>query len=133
MSSGEFTRMLYDNCETTDRVLRSGKPLLYKMYRGQAVNCNRCQIEQEAYIPLIDMESELRGINRLASKCSQFKYLPNCKFQPNGQNICVSTFDKLVPISLPPQTCPLAERMLYFNNGLIRPQNLPKFPSPQIC
>ena len=132
--SGEFTNEIYDNCEYENKLFRSNGPFQYQMFRGAHVNCNRCQVQQPSYVPLIDVETELKGINRLASKCAQFKYLPTYKFKPGVPNTSISTFDRLVPISLPPEVCPDVEKNLYFNNGLIRPNNVGiKFPNPNIC
>jgi hypothetical protein len=132
--SGEFTGLFYDNCEFQGRMLRSNGPGWYQLQREKYVNCNRCQVNQPNYVPLIDTESELKGITRLGSKCDQFKYSPNCKFSKSGPNTCLSTYSSLVPISLPPEVCPDSEAYLYFNNGLLRPTNPgPRFPNPNIC
>jgi len=132
--SGDFSRQLYDNCQFQKRTMESVGPFQYQLYRGKFVNCNRCQVYQRAYVPLIDTESELKGIHRLGSKCPQFKYGGSaCKFVPGAKNTCLSTFDPLVPISLPPEVCPDTESLLYFNNGLLRPKNRLEWPNPKIC
>jgi hypothetical protein len=131
--SGNFTNELYDNCHFQKRNMESVGPFQYQMYRGAYVNCNRCQAYQKTYVPLIDAESELKGITRLNSKCAQFKYNPKCKFTGKGPNACLSTFSPLTPISIPPEVCPENEAFLYFNNGLLRPKNRLEWPNPNIC
>ena len=73
--SGNFTNLLYDNCDFQKRVMESTGPFQYQLYRGAHVNCNRCQVYQK-YVSLIDIESELKRLTRYESKCAQFKY--NC-------------------------------------------------------
>jgi hypothetical protein len=129
--SGQFTKLWDDNCAIQERACRSHGPYDYSMYRGKFVNCGRCQIVQPKYVSLVDAESELLGRTRSASTCNQFSYNPNQKNLPRGS---ISTFNARVPISLPPQVCPAAERLLYFNNGLLRPTNVGvRFQSPNIC
>jgi len=133
--SGNFTNQLYDNCEFQRRIMESTGPLGYQLDRTKYVNCSRCQVYQKQYVPLVDVESELKNITRSQSKCSNFKYTPDVKFVPGQKNVGLSTFDKLVPISLPPEVCPDVEAYLYFNNGLLRPMDVvgPRFPNPRIC
>ncbi len=130
--SGNFTNQMYDNCEFQRRTLESKGPLDYQLDRTKFVNLSRCQVYQPNYVSLIDTESEIKGINRFASKCSNFKYTPSCQFYPGQKNVCLSTF---VPVSLPPEVCPDVEQYLYFNNGLLRPMEIVgnRFPNKRIC
>jgi hypothetical protein len=134
MSNSGFNRHIYDICDFQQRVADSTAPLYYKLYRGQGVNCNRCHVNQDKYISLVDMESEMKNITRIWSSCNQFKYHPSCKFSRRGPNSCVSTFDKFAPINVPPEVCPDAEAYLYFNHGLTRPTH-PGFyiPDTSVC
>jgi len=129
--SGQFTKLSDDNCAIQDRTVRSHGPFDYSMYRGKFVNCGRCQVVQPKYVSLVNIESELLGRTRSASLCNQFSYNPNQRNLPRGS---ISTFNPLVPISLPPEVCPTSEKLLYFNNGLLRPTNIgPRFPNPNVC
>jgi hypothetical protein len=129
--SGQFTKLSDDNCAVQDRTFRSRGPYDYQMYRGAYVNCSRCTVNQDKIVSLIDVDSELKGRNRSASNCPQFMYNVNSRLNPKGT---LGTFSPLAPVSLPPEVCPDAERILYFNNGLLHPTNIgPKFPNPNIC
>ena len=116
--SGSFNRINYDTCTYQQKVIDSTAPLQYDFYRGKYVNCNRCYADQSQYINLIDIESELKNVNRLYSKCIQFKYNPSCKFVPGSKNTCLSTFDPLVPVVLPPEICPNAAPLHLRDSGL---------------
>jgi len=129
--SGQFTKLRDDKCAVDAHFIRSRGPHDYQMYRGAYVNCSRCNVGQKQYISLIDTESELKGRSRSASNCNKFAYNADQRLNPRGT---IGTFNKFVPISLPPQVCPDAERLLYFNNGLIRPQGVgTRFLNPNIC
>lgn len=129
--SGGYNKKIYDTCAFQQRVADSVSECDYSMYRGKYVNGNRCHVPQCVYLNLVDVESELKNQTRLSSSCNMFKYHPSCKFDQKGNNTCISTFSKLNPIVLPPQVCPDAERLLYFNSGLKKPQN-PGFVTPSL-
>jgi len=129
--SGQFTNLRDDNCAIQARECRSHAPYDYNMYRGKYVNCGRCQVVQPQHVSLIDTESDLHGLTRSASLCNQNQYNPNQKNLTGGS---LSTFSPLAPVSLPPQVCPDAERLLYFNSGLLRPTGVGvRFPNPNVC
>ena len=50
-----------------------------------------------------ELESELKNLTRPLSQCDQFKYSPSCK----KSGLCLSTFDKSVPVILAPEVCPI--------------------------
>jgi hypothetical protein len=129
-----YNRQIYDYCNFQQRVADSTSELQYHLYRGYGVNCNRCHVDQPKYISLVDYESELKNITRLASKCNVFKYHPGCKYSSNKPNMCISTFDKNLPINLDPRVCPDAEAYLYFNSGLKKPTNPGYYlPDQPVC
>ncbi len=130
-----FTSGFDDSCQVTQRLKESVGPYEYQMNRTKYVNCNKCEIVKPQQISLVDVESELKNITRFNSRCNQFKYNPSCKFSmtPGAKNYCLSTFSNLVPTALPAQVCPDTERYLYFNNGLIRPANPLRWPTPLVC
>lgn len=129
-----WNKTKYDTCAFEQYIGDTTYPLEYNLFRGKFVNCNRCHVTQDTYVPLVDVESELQRRMRFNSRCNKFKYDPNCTFTVGGQNMCLSTFDKLAPINLPPQVCPDAERYLYFNSGLRKPTH-PGYvlPSSDVC
>ncbi len=131
--SGEFNKKTYDTCAFQQRVANSTSIHDHLTYRGKYVNGNKCHIPQQKYINLVDTETELKNQGRLASKCNMFQYHPFCKTRTSAcaNNTCLSTFSKLVPINDEPRVCPDAERLLWFNSGLIKPLN-PGFFSPEM-
>lgn len=113
MNSGEagsFNRLSYDNCEYQKRLYERTAPLAYQLYQGKYENCDKC-VHDKFWVPydpsIVQIESELKNITRPASKCTQFKYRPNCK----SSNLCTSTFSKNIPVVYPPEVCPII-----FNN-----------------
>ena len=104
-SAGSFNRTLYDNCATQKYYYESTSPLKYRLYHGAQENCNKCIYENQFWTPyeLVDIESELRNQNRPLSQCDQFKYYPTCK----ASSLCMSTFDKHVPVVYAPEVCPV--------------------------
>ena len=125
MNTGSSNKLIYDNCAYQKRLYESTSPLQYQMYHGKFENCHKC-VHDKFYTPymLVDIETELRNQNRPLSHCTQFKYLPNCK----KSGMCLSTFDKSVPVVMAPETCPIV-----FNN--IPKVNDPGFrvPDPNFC
>jgi hypothetical protein len=90
-------------------------------------NCGKCMYDKfyVKYQPeIVDVESELKNITRPLSECDQFKYSPTCK----RSGLCLSTFDKTVPVVLAPEVCPIV-----YNN--IPRQTHPgyRLPNPNIC
>ena len=106
---GSFNRMIYDRCAYQKELYESTTPLQHQLYEGKFEHCEKCTHEGKFYRPfdLVDVETELMGINRPNSHCPQFKYHPNCK----PSHMCVSTHDKSVPVALNPVVCPVV-----FNN-----------------
>uniref|UniRef100_A0A6C0AC28 Uncharacterized protein n=1 Tax=viral metagenome TaxID=1070528 RepID=A0A6C0AC28_9ZZZZ len=104
MNIGGSNRPIYDNCAYQKKLYESTSPLDYYLYQGKFENCSKC-LHDKFWTPyqLVDIETELRNQNRPLSKCDQFKYNPNCK----KSDLCLSTFDKSVPIVLAPEVCPI--------------------------
>lgn len=125
MHSGYSDKTIYDKCVYEKDLAESTKPLQYHMYFGKFENCNKCRCDKfYTKHSLVDIESELRNQTRPLSKCDQHKYQPTCK----RSNSCISTFDRSVPVVLPPDLCPIL-----FNN--IPKQTSPGYtlPSANIC
>ena len=126
-SNGSFNRQMYDTCNYQKRIYESTSPLAYQLYFGKQENCNKCQYDNfyVRYQPeIVDAESELKNITRPLSECDQFKYSPSCK----RSGLCMSTFDKTVPVVLAPEVCPIV-----YNN--IPKWTTPgyKLPSADVC
>ncbi len=125
MNIGSSNRLLYDNCSYQKNLYESTSPMAYRLYFGAQENCNKC-IADRFYTKyqLVDIETELRNQTRPLSDCDQFKYSPNCK----RSGLCLSTFDKSVPVVMAPEVCPIV-----YNN--IPRQRSPGYhlPDPNFC
>lgn len=104
MNIGSSNRLIYDNCSYQKQLYESTSPLSYALYQGKYENCDKC-VHDKFWTPykLVDIESELRNQTRPLSNCDQFKYSPNCKRSKS----CISTFDRKIPVVLPPEVCPI--------------------------
>ena len=73
-----FTRLDYDNCAYAKELEQSTTPLEYLMYKGKHENCKNCPDHENNldFAARADIESELRNITRLSSKCPSKKYDP---------------------------------------------------------
>lgn len=109
-SVGGFNRLRYDNCAYQKALHESTDPLRYQLYQGKFEHCSKCTQDNKFYRPydLVDVESELMGINRPNSKCPQNKYNPGCKKSAR----CTSTFDSSAPVVLAPEVCPIVKNNL---------------------
>lgn len=81
-------RLSYDKCTYEQRLNQSMSPGNYVMYPGKYENKHKCRIELgqvggngvSIYNGnMVDLESDLLGINRQASLCDASKYQPHCK------------------------------------------------------
>lgn len=122
---GSSNRLKYDNCSYEKELYESTSPLAYQLYGGKFENCNKC-LYDKFYMryDLVDIETELRNQTRPLSKCDQFKYSPKCR----KSGLCLSTFDKTVPVVLAPEICPIV-----YNN--IPKMTTPGYrvPDPNFC
>ncbi len=102
---GAYNRLSYDNCAYQKRLYESTSPLLYQLYEGKFENCGKCTYKNQFWRPydLVDLESELKNITRPNTKCPQLKYNPDCK----KSKMCVSTFEKNLPVVVDSQVCPV--------------------------
>lgn len=80
--------LMYDTCAYKKALDQSTGPLRYAMYPGKYNHCRKCRMELgivggnavSIYKGnLVDLESDLRGQTRPASKCPSHKYHPWCK------------------------------------------------------
>ena len=107
--SGALTNLKYQSCAYAVDLKQSVDPLNWNMYIGKFENCNKCVFDEKNFWhpfdgPIVDTESELKGISRRASKCPSLQYSPNCN---KSSGFCTSTFDKSNPIVLPATACPI--------------------------
>jgi len=88
-------RLSYDACSYENNLKLSTSPLDYMMYSGKFENCAKCRIEFGTVGGngvslfsgnLVDLESDLRGQNRLLSKCQSTMYTPSCTKCNNNNN-----------------------------------------------
>lgn len=90
-----LNQLRYDTCAYQHDVTQSVGVLGWVMDSNRNENCNKCRIEfgvvggtnvGHPTGPIVDLESDLRGITRLATKCPTLQYLNPC---PNGDmNSC---------------------------------------------
>ena len=82
-----FNRLQYDNCAYTHQLHESVGTLAYILDPSRYENCNKCRMEfglvggtNVSHIKgnLVDLETDLKGITRLATKCPTKKYLNPC-------------------------------------------------------
>jgi hypothetical protein len=81
-------RLIYDNCAYEQKLNVSTGPSNYSMYPGKYEHSSKCRIQLgqvggngvSIYDGnMVDLESDLMGIDRRASMCSTSKYQPACK------------------------------------------------------
>ena len=80
-------RLIYDTCESENRIQESTGPLSYIINPIKYENCNKCRMElgivggnavSQIKGNLVDLECDLRGQTRPASLCPDKHYQPNC-------------------------------------------------------
>lgn len=85
-----FNRLPYDNCAYKHALHENVGTLAYVLDPSKFENCNKCRMElgivggtNVSHIKgnLVDLETDLRGTTRVASKCPTKKYINPC---PNG-------------------------------------------------
>lgn len=107
-------RLMYDTCAYKKEIDQSTSPLAYNLDPLKYENCSKCRMElgiiggtNVSHIRgnMVDLENDLRGQTRLASKCPSKKYIPACNDQKQAdgdmcQTDCVSN-----KITLPAKGC----------------------------
>ena len=80
-----FTKLTYDDCSYKANLQGNVSQLSYTLDPVRYYNCNKCRHENglvggtavsHVNGNLVDLESNLFGIDREASKCAAMKYLP---------------------------------------------------------
>lgn len=81
-------RLIYDKCAYEQKLNVSTGPGAYTMYPGKYEHCAKCRMQLgqvggnavSLYDGnMVDLESDLFGIDRRASLCNKSKYHPKCK------------------------------------------------------
>jgi len=106
--SGSFNHLKYDKCAYEEDLAQSLSPFGYRTYNGQFENCKKCVYNKDSFyrpfdLPIVDTESELKGISRRSTRCSVNKYSPTCQKSAT----CTSTFDNSVPVVYAQEICPI--------------------------
>lgn len=132
--SGRFTRKMYDGCAFKQDTKQSTDPLELVLDVSKFVHCNNICKPAAEYPPnsalLVDVESSLWGIDKLASDCDTAKH-PLC-----GPNGCLLTNDSRVAPHITPYAC---ERGKDNENAVVTTNmqmpNHPGYalPDPNIC
>lgn len=90
-------RLIYDSCTYQNKMKTSTGPYDYAMMDSKYEHSAKCRIENgivggnqvSLYAGnLVDLESDLRGQTRLASKCPTKKYMPSSPQQLDHMNVC---------------------------------------------
>jgi hypothetical protein len=90
-----FNRSIYDPCAYNQRLGDSSNILTYNLDPNKHYSCKPCRVPfgllggnsiSIQKCNLVDIESDLRSQVRLLSRCSEKKYLPPCKPDPNSQD-----------------------------------------------
>ena len=78
-------RLKFDSCAYSKLIQESTQPLEYKLYKGKYLLDTKCPVgdfpNELDFASRADMENELYGLNRLGTRCPEFKYHPNSNFK----------------------------------------------------
>ncbi len=92
-----FNRLSYDRCAYDKRITEGTSVLSWVLDPNKYYNCNPCRVEfglvggnnVSNYIGnMVDLESDMRGQTRLASKCPETMFLPGTVIQGKVSNGC---------------------------------------------
>jgi hypothetical protein len=92
-----LTRLSYDECAYNKALKQSTSPLNYMLYPGKFYNCSKCRIELgqvggnnvSLYNGnLVDLESNLMGIDNKTNKCNKVVRNPLENAKLNNLNNC---------------------------------------------
>lgn len=133
--SGQFTRKMYDDCYYKQNVKQITDPLELVLDVNKYVNYNNIckpQINKPRNAAdLVDIESSLWGIDKIASNCDTAKH-PNCSSMG-----CLLTNDPRIPVNNTPYLC---ERGKPGDVGAVVTTNMQmpnnpgyQLPNPNIC
>ena len=128
-----FNRLSYDTCEYRKRLDQSVGPLSYVLNPMKYENCNKCRHElgivggpsvSQIEGNLVNLESELSGRTRPASRCPAMMYQPT---YGDSIQIAGSACNAPLSISTKPRHLPPCQFIRY------RPVPLPPKPNLDMC
>jgi len=133
--AGIYTRKMYDNCALQQDTKQSTDQLELLLDPTKYIHCNNiCQPKNTRYTEfpadgaaLVDVESDLTGRTKLASRCDSEQY-PFC-----GPSGCLLPNDSRVPVNVDPEVCSWAhngERGVITTN--MRMPNGPGYTLPSL-
>lgn len=123
-----FNRLIYDSCSYENELRASTGTLAYALDPNKFYNCNACRMTlltpgNDVSIAkngnMVDLESDLKGITRKASKCPSLKYLNPCPksdinmCQPNKIHIRGTPTTKERVIDTTPHHLPSCQMIRY--------------------
>lgn len=122
-----FNRLSYDSCAYSKNLQESTDPLEYNLFRGKFETCNTCLKSDFTNVLDFgirsDLESDLKGQNRIGSKCPSEKYPINSNsvvdFSP--AIVCQGIYD-LTPNNLSKPTTNGLKDFSYYGQNVC-PQN----------
>lgn len=139
-------RLLYDQCEYTQRLGGNTNQLSYTLDPLQYVNPNQCRMElgvvggnnvSQIKGNIVDLESDLFGVTRKYSKCLSQKYKSTCATTDlnncRPDNIIIDGPGCLQPREVDTTSIhlPSCNMFRYKPVPLPPPMDLPEFPVPQ--
>ena len=131
-----YNRLRYDQCAYKKELDQSVGPLAYMLYPGRYENCSKCRHEfgllggtAVSHIKgnLVDLENDLRGQTRAATKC------PAKKFKPNNSNtieIVGNHCNEPRTVDLTPVHLPSCQMIRYPSTPLPPAQDYGQCPAP---
>lgn len=110
-----MNRLIYDACAYNARLGESMAPVEYMLDLAAHEHCDKCRVDlglvggtNVAHVngSLVDIENDLKGINRPATKCPAFKFLPSADGSLQGKEyIKPVCHPHINPSSTPLKTC----------------------------
>lgn len=101
-----MNRLKYDSCTYDKELMQSTAPFNYVLDPVKYENCNKCRMQlgivggtavSHIHGNLVDLENDLRGQNRPATRCASYKYAPRSDFTLQGKEyikpVCHPTID----------------------------------------
>lgn len=132
--SGNLTRQMYDACAQEQYSKQSTDQLEFNLDINKYVNQNKlCTPDTNAVsqntLALVDIESALKGIDKMASKCDADMY-PLC-----GSNGCLLNNDKRIAPTINPRACERGGigQQAVITNNIPRPQSNGLRPLPKMA
>ena len=120
MNQGMSNKPMYDDHNYNQDIMMSAHPGNYRMYVGATENAKKCRKDNfYRKYDLVDIETELKNMNRPLSQSPYYQYSPQCV----DSGMCLSTFDKNAPTVMPPDLCPIVQNNLpkYNSTGIQQP------------